>query len=212
MYVLQGIKNVMPAELLTALAFTAVMTASALLGYVTDRRTPKFRKGVPANVAAVAAVSLMSLAMCFIFGASFTLLKGILLADIFMFASVSDIRERKSPDCVPVAIALLGFINVSGSELFRNAAAAFASFGFFFLAAIISRNRIGGADVKFIAACVFVLGEIAGLGGLFIGLLASVIGTLVRNRLTKSKDKTMPMLPYLSAGFLSAFMIGGIIS
>ena len=79
-----------------------------------------------------------------------------------------------------------------------------------FLAAVISKNKIGGADVKFIAAAMFVCGFPEGLAGLILGLLLSVVGTLIRNKKTKSKDKTMPMIPYLSVGFLTAFMIGGI--
>lgn len=107
-------------------------------------------------------------------------------------------------------IALLGLISVSGSNLLWNAVTGIAAFGFFFFAAVISRNKIGGADVKFIAASMFVCGLNDGLAGLILGLFLSVIGTAIRNKKTKSKDKTMPMIPYLSVGFLTAFMIGGI--
>ena len=66
---------------------------------------------------------------------------------------------------------------------------ALAFFGVFLLLAVIFKNKIGGADVKFIAAAMFVCGFPEGLAGLILGLLFSVIGTLIRNRKTKSKDK-----------------------
>ena len=177
---------------------------------MTIRRTPDYAKGRKLNVIAISVVAALSFGMYLIFGVSEGLLKGILLTDAFLYASVSDFRIRKVPDWVSIVVAALGLISVSGSNLLWNAVAGAAAFGFFFLAAIISKNKIGGADVKFIAASMFVCGFPEGLAGLILGLLLSVVGTLIRNKKTKSKEKTMPMIPYLSVGFLTAFMIGGI--
>lgn len=187
-----------------------IVLASVLLAWVTIRRTPDYAKGRKLNVIAISVVAALSFGMYLIFGVSVGLLKGILLTDAFLFASVSDFRIRKVPDWVSIVVAALGLISVSGRKLLWNAVAGAAAFGFFFLAAIISKNKIGGADVKFIAASMFVCGFPEGLAGLILGLLLSVVGTLIRNKKTKSKDKTMPMIPYLSVGFLTAFMIGGI--
>ena len=155
-------------------------------------------------------MAVISFGMYLVFGVSVNLLKGILLTDAFLFASVSDFRIRRVPDWVSIVVAALGLVSVPGGKLLWNAVAGAVAFGFFFLAAVISKNKIGGADVKFIAAAMFVCGFPEGLAGLILGLLLSVIGTLIRNRKTKSKDKTMPMIPYLAVGFLTAFMIGGI--
>ena len=207
----QGIRPIIfrsiDTELLT---FLPIVLASVLLAWVTIRRTPDYAKGRKLNVIAISVVAALSFGMYLIFGVSVGLLKGILLTDAFLFASVSDFRIRKVPDWVSIVVAALGLISVSGSKLLWNAVAGAAAFGFFFLAAIISKNKIGGADVKFIAASMFVCGFPEGLAGLILGLLLSVVGTLIRNKKTKSKDKTMPMIPYLSVGFLTAFMIGGI--
>lgn len=192
------------------LLYVPVGVASTLLSWVTVRRTPEYTKGRRLNVISICLMAVLSFVLYHIFGVSVNLLKGILLTDLFLFASVSDFRERKVPDAIAVMIALLGFISVSGSNLLWNAVTGISAFGFFFLAAVISRNRIGGADVKFIAASMFVCGLNDGLAGLILGLFLSVIGTAIRNKETKSKDKTMPMIPYLSVGFLTAFMIGGI--
>lgn len=192
------------------LMFLPIVLASVLLAWVTIRRTPDYAKGRKLNVIAISVMATLSFGMYLIFGVSVGLLKGILLADAFLFASVSDFRIRKVPDWVSIVVAALGLISVSGGKLLWNAVAGAVAFGFFFLAAVISKNKIGGADVKFVAAAMFVCGFPEGLAGLILGLLLSVVGTLIRNKKTKSKDKTMPMIPYLSVGFLTAFMIGGI--
>lgn len=190
--------------------FLPIALASALLVWATVRRTPGYAKGRKLNVIAISVMDVLSLGMYLIFGLSVNLLKGILRTDAFLYASVSDFRIRKVPDWVSIVVAALGLVSVPGGKLLWNAVAGAAAFGFFFLAAVISKNKIGGADVKFITAAMFVCGFPEGPAGLILGLLLSVIGTLIRDRKTKSKDKTMPMIPYLAVGFLTAFMIGGI--
>ena len=192
------------------LTFIPIGLATILLAWVTIRRTPEYAKGRKVNIIGLCLMAVLSFSLYHIFGVSGNLLKSLFLADAFLYASISDYRIRRVPDWVSVIIALLGIFSVSASDLLWNAVTGIAAFGFFFLAAIISKNKIGGADVKFIAASMFVCGLNAGLAGLIFGLALSVIGTMIRNKKTKSKDKTMPMIPYLSVGFLTAFMIGGI--
>ena len=207
----QGIRPIIFSSIDTELlTFLPIVLASILLAWATVRRTPEYAKGRKLNVIAVSVMAVLSFGMYLIFGVSVNLLKGILLTDAFLFASVSDFRIRRVPDWVSIVVAALGLISVSGGKLLWNAVAGAVAFGFFFLVAVISKNKIGGADVKFIAAAMFVCGFPEGLAGLILGLLLSVVGTLIRNKKTKSKDKTMPMIPYLSVGFLTAFMIGGI--
>ena len=207
----QGIRPIIFSSIDTELLwFLPIVLACILLAWATIRRTPEYTKGRKLNVIAVSVMAVLSFGLYLIFGASINLLKGILLTDAFLYASISDYRTRQVPDWVSVVIALLGLVSVPGGKLLWNAIAGAAAFGFFFLTAVISKNKIGGADVKFIGAGMFVCGFPEGLAGLILGLLLSVIGTMIRNRKTKSKDKTMPMIPYIAVGFLTAFMIGGI--
>lgn len=192
------------------LTFLPIGLTSVLLAWVTIRRTPEYAKGRKVNIIGLCLMAVLSFVLYHVFEVSANLLKGILLTDAFLFASISDYRIRRVPDWVSVIIALLGIFSVLAIDLLWNAITGIVAFGFFFLAAVISKNKIGGADVKYISACMFVCGLYEGLAGLIFGLLLSVIGTLIRNKKTKSKDKTMPMIPYLSVGFLTAFMIGGI--
>ena len=192
------------------LLFLPVLVASCFLAWATVRRTPEYTQGSKINVIAVFLMAVLAYALYLIFGLSVNLLKWVLLTDIFLYAGISDYKIRRVPDWVSITVTLLGFIAVSGGKLLWNAVAGAAAFGFFFLAAVISKNKIGGADVKFIAACMFVCGISTGTAGLILGLLLSVIGTVIRNKKTKSKDNSLPMIPYLSVGFLTAYMIGGI--
>ncbi len=207
----QGIKPIIMSSIDTELLmFLPIVLVSVFLAWITIRKTPGYAKGRRVNIIAISLMAVLSFALYLIFGLRIELLKGILLTDTFLFASVSDYRVRHVPNWVSVVVALLGVISVSGSKLLWNFVTGVAAFGFFFLAAIISKNKIGGADVKFIAACMFVCGISEGLAGLILGLLLSVIGTVIRNKITKSKEKTLPMIPYLAVGFLTAYMIGGI--
>ena len=209
-----GIHGIRPIILSDAeyhlLGFITAVLACVLLAWQTIRKTPGYAKGRKLNALSICMMGVLSVLLFFIYGISVNLLKGILLADLMLFASVSDIRERKVPNAVSFMIALLGLVSVSGGEMLRNAVAGTAAFCFFFLAAVLSKNKIGGADVKFIAACSFVCGLKEGLASVIIGLLLSVVGTLIRNKKAKIQDQTMPLIPYLSVGFFTAFMIGGI--
>ena len=70
-------------------------------------------------------------------------------------------------------------------------------------------GRIGGADIKFAAACAFSLGMAKSICGLIVGLtlaiaVNAVIGAIRRKN---NKEYGFPMLPYLAAGFFAAYFI-----
>ena len=75
------------------------------------------------------------------------------------------------------------------------------------LAVMLLSTAFAGGMLLFVAA------DDAGanIAGLILGLLLSVICTVIRKKKTKTKDNSLPMIPYLSVGFLTAYMIGGII-
>ena len=186
-----------------------LLAVVVLLAWVTMKRTPKFQKGQTINSVGVAAVTAVSLLLFMLYGTDMNVIKGILLADIFLFASVSDIQTRKVTDAVPLMIFLLGLVNVPQTVLLCRTITALAFFGVFLLLAIVFKNKIGGADVKFISATMMITGFTKGFVGLVTGLLLAVVGTLIRNKKTKNKDKTLPLIPYLSVGYMAALLIGG---
>ena len=195
-----------PSQLMVFPFLGAVM----LLAWVTVKHTPKYKENETINSIGTAAVTFGSLLLFLSFGANMAMLKGVLLADILLYASVSDIKTRKVTDAVPLMIFLLGLINVSPRVLLCRIITALVFFGVFTLLAIIFENKIGGADVKFVSVCMLVTGFSRGFVGLIAGLLLSVVCTLIRNKKTKVKDYTLPLIPYLSVGFFAAYLMGGI--
>ena len=190
------------------IAVIAYELCVALMTKTILTRTPAYEKKCKFNKVCIGIGVAVSFLFMLKFGFTFELLKATLFLGVLIFASVCDIKERRVEDFVSIMILLIGLVNVQNTEVIFGRTMAFAiAFIFMLAAAIISGNKIGGADVKFIPACIFVLGAGRGIFGLITGLLFAVIGTLVRNKIKKSEDKTLPLIPYLSAGFLIGLLV-----
>ena len=54
----------------------------------------------------------------------------------------------------------------------------------------------------------FLLGAVRGVGGYLVGLLASVIFTLIYNKAKgRSNKDSYPLIPFLAVGVMAAFFI-----
>ena len=137
-----------------------------------------------------------------VFGWSIELLKGIILLQILLYASVSDIQTHEVKDFVSVLIFITGFIGVTLSDIPMMLFSGLAIGGVLLICAMVSRNRLGGADVKLSAACAFLLGFSKSIAGLVIGLFVSVIVNLIIQKQKKLKNQPFPLVPYLSIGFM----------
>lgn len=206
----QGIKPIVTAALPDKIFLVIPLILFAiLLSHKSLKRTPGYCKGNKLNTVCMSAVVLISTLVPLLFGSLFQIIKGLLLVVLFTYASVCDYRERKVPDCVSLMIFLVGLIDVKASDIIFRFAASAAIFGILFLFACLNKEKFGGADVKFCSACVFLVGIMNGLSAIIIGLILSVVCTLIRNGIIKSKDKSMPLIPYLSIGFMTVILIGG---
>lgn len=136
------------------------------------------------------------------FGWSMELLKGIILLQILLYASVSDIQTHEVKDFISVLIFITGFIGVTLSDIPMMLLSGLAIGGVLLICAMVSGNRLGGADVKLSAACAFLLGFSKSIAGLVIGLFVSVIVNLIIQKQKKSKNQPFPLVPYLSIGFM----------
>ena len=153
--------------------------------------------------------SIVFVLMFSIFGWSAELIKGAVFFFILLYASLCDIQTRRVKDVVSVMIFISGFISISLSEMLSHTIGAFLVGGIMFVCALLSKNRLGGADVKITTASVFVLGTWNGIAGLVIGLILSVIITPIINRKKKLKEMSLPLVPYLSIGFMTMYLIQG---
>ena len=77
------------------------------------------------------------------------------------------------------------------------------------VAGIINQYGIQGLTVATLMAGVFLIGLMNGLSAVIISLLLAIICTLIRNKVKKTKEQSMPLIPYLSIGFLTVILTGG---
>ncbi len=142
-----------------------------------------------------------------VFGWSMELLKGIILLQILLYASVSDIQTHEVKDFVSVLIFITGFIGVTLSDIPMMLFSGLAIGGVLLICAMVSGNRLGGADVKLSAACALLLGFSKSIAGLVIGLFLAIICNIYFSHKNKTKDKAFPLVPYLSIGFMAMYFI-----
>ena len=69
------------------------------------------------------------------------------------------------------------------------------------ISSAVTKNGIGGGDVKFAGAAALVLGFFNTAAALVLGLLAAVVINKLR------KQKSFPLLPYLAPAFMTAYFI-----
>ena len=149
--------------------------------------------------------ALVTVAMLGFFGCAAVTVRGIILFLILLYSSYSDIRTRECSDYLHLMIVIAAFIGCKTAELPAMILGG-VLVGAVMLVPLLTGNRtLGGADIKCSAACAFLLGLKRGLIGLTAGLLLAVIINGIKNR--KKKDKSFPLLPYLSVGFTAAYFI-----
>lgn len=145
--------------------------------------------------------------MLIVFGWSTEFIKGIIFMQILLYASVSDIQTHEVKDFVSVLIFITGFIGVTLSDIPMMLFSGLAIGGVLLICAMVSGNRLGGADVKLSAACAFLLGFSKSIAGLVIGLFLAIICNIYISHKNKTKGKAFPLVPYLSIGFMAMYFI-----
>ena len=120
--------------------------------------------------------------------------------------SVLDIKTREIPNLISGAIALTAFFNFNVRSLWGLIVAVI------FFAVALFTGKIGGGDVKLIAA----LSVVCGLWGSFALLLFAQIAMLVFYGIRfvifklrgKTAGKSLPFVPFIFIGYLiSVFLI-----
>ena len=98
-------------------------------------------------------------------------LRCILLCYFLILAGVADIATREIPDAFHLLIAMAGLIGLQP----MSALAGFLVVPLPFLAAALKTGKIGGGDVKLMAASGFALGVSGGFWMMFWGLLMALL-------------------------------------
>ncbi len=153
-------------------------------------------------------VTVLSTAISVLFdGPGLSSIKTILLCCTFCFASYGDIKTHTAEDYIHVLVLAISLIGKDVNALPSNILTALILGGLMLIVAIfIGGAGIGGADIKFVAACSFLsnmLGCFFGFGlGLFIALLFN--SPLLKK---KGAANAFPMLPYLSCGYMLVHLL-----
>jgi len=135
---------------------------------------------------------------------------------LLLAASVWDLRKRIIPDTLCVLIFCLGLRTLTLDKLSGILLALPL-----LIAALVKEGGMGGGDIKLTAAAGFVLGLPAGTVGLILGLTAVLgydlfckgIRKLKKTEAPAAGEHVLPLAPFLSAGFIAAYImnLGGLI-
>lgn len=124
---------------------------------------------------------------------------------LLAFASVKDIKTREIPDWVSGAVALTAFLNFDVRSLWGLIIAAI------FFGTALFTGKIGGGDVKLVAALSVVCGLWGSLALLFFAQTSMLIfyaGNYFFRRLSgKTASKYLPFAPFIFMGYLASKLI-----
>ena len=178
--------------------FAACLLLSLVGGLSCDfalRRSLKGRKWYGAAPVMVALTAVFLLA----YGFSVFAFRCILLCQILAVAGIVDGATLEIPDTFHFLIALVGFIGFQPLP---------ALCGLFlvplpFLMAALKTGKIGGGDVKLMAASGFVLGVSTGFKMMGYGLAVG----LIWNTLSYRGRQSLPLAPSLAVGCFMALLL-----
>lgn len=185
----------------------ALLILSALIAWITAnhyaRRFGSGRKKLffflPAIVSGCTCVSWLR------YGTSMIPVQTLILATLLCCMSYSDIKTHTVDDSLHLMVLLTSLIGLSVDRLFPRAATAILVGGVLLLIAVLCGKGVGGADIKFLTVCAFLLPPSFYFLGIFAGLLSALI--LKLPFLRKGAAEGIPMLPYLSSGVMLAFLL-----
>ena len=122
------------------------------------------------------------------------------ISALLAFASVKDIKTREIPNWISVGILILAFLDFNILNLWGIIPAAI----FFFTA--LFTGKIGGGDVKLIAALSIVCGLWGSLALLLFAQISMLvyygISVIVQKICGKTASKSLPFVPFISVGYL----------
>ena len=143
-----------------------------------------------------------------------TTLQAVLLICLMAGASWLDIQKREIPPFIWSLIACISFLDFRPIHLMGILAAV----PLLVIATWIAPNRLGGGDIKLVAATGLVLGlqatNLAVIVGLSLQILVFTAFSFI-HKINKQERKnfSMPLAPCLSLGFISIYILklGGFI-
>lgn len=184
------------------LLLLSILVAWAISKACANRWHGKFKKVFSCTsliITACAAVSWLTS------GLGLRVIQTIVLSALFCYISYSDIKTHKAADHLHIMVLITALIGISGDQLPGRIAASLVVGGAMLLIALIPGMVLGGADIKFSAACAFLMSPAFFIFGICLGLFLALIFNSLFIR--KGAAQGYPLLPYLSLGAMLAFLI-----
>ena len=152
---------------------------------------------------------VIGLALFLRFGLTVTLLQGLFLFFVLLYASMSDLTDHTVSDAVWLIVAALALWSIPTQGLgLMTLGATIVFLPQLIMALIDPKKAMGGADIKLSTALAFLLGAWRGVGAYFVGLILAVIVMSIYNHRHKDREKKpFALVPFLCIGAMIAFMI-----
>ena len=131
----------------------------------------------------------------------------ILLFCVFLYAAYGDLKTHEADDFVHVLVLAVALMCKDPKTIPQSLLSAVLMVGMMLLVAFtVNGADIGGADIKFTAACAFLTTLEGGLIGLCLGtFIALIFNSPFRKK--EGAEEPFPMLPYLSCGYMIVFLL-----
>ena len=205
--------SVMPVHIGTASLWATVAAHFIIFGifllavWMLCKKTVKKKELIPHLLFCLSIA--VGLILLLVFGVTLTTVKGMILALLLLYASLSDLKTRRVSDCVSIMIFILSLVGFESANLPSMLIGAMIVFIPQFALAIIRPSRAcGGADLKISTAIAFMLGAGKGVFALIVGMLLAVIVMAIYNRVNaKDPKEAFPLVPFLSVGAMLAYII-----
>lgn len=130
----------------------------------------------------------------------------IFLCCTFLYASYGDIKTHEADDFVHVLVLAIALMHKPAAGIPAAILASMVLLVLMYVASCIPGTGIGGADIKFVAACAFFSSLQLGLIGLGLG---AFLGLIFNSPFRKNaaEGEGFPMLPYLSCSYMLVYLL-----
>lgn len=113
---------------------------------------------------------------------------------LLVLVSIEDMKTRTIPNYYPLAILVLSLLTSSVGQVLID---SLMIGGLFLMIALLSNGKLGGGDVKLMAALGAYLGVIGAVVSIIVGLVIAIITEILVRRNLKD---SFALGPYLAAG------------
>ncbi len=180
---------------------------SILVGYFLFKvtRDKGYKNSLPMTLILSA---VLSSALMFTYGVGITLIQGMFLFFVLLYASASDVTRHEVDDHIWITVLALSVLSIQTVGIKSMLIGAVMVFVPQMFVSLISSKPLGGADIKLTTAIAFMLGWQRGLAMLVISMILALICKYISDPLhLKEENEPFALVPYISIAALLMFLV-----